>query len=104
MLGIARGAVKVAFGGPGGVVVDLRAGDVVVIPAGVSHKNDGATADLVVVGAYPIQLDPDGDLHTGAPSEAARVKRELANVALPTTDPVYGADGPLLRHWRDKAG
>jgi uncharacterized protein YjlB len=37
-LGIVAGSAKVRLGGDSGTVVDLRAGDVVVIPAGVAHK------------------------------------------------------------------
>src|SRR4051812_38674128 len=35
VLGVARGEVSVLFGGPGGQVLTVKAGDVVVIPAGV---------------------------------------------------------------------
>src|SRR5262245_18872215 len=42
VLGIAAGTAKVRFGGEAGAVVEVRAGDVVVIPAGVSHCNEGA--------------------------------------------------------------
>jgi len=34
-----------------GPVVVVRAGDIVVIPAGVGRKNEGASKDLLVVGA-----------------------------------------------------
>src|ERR671938_1556326 len=47
VLGIARGRVRVRLGGEGGLATELRAGDVVVIPAGVGHKNEGATPDLL---------------------------------------------------------
>src|SRR5579871_3847829 len=53
VLGIAAGEARVAFGGPAGVTLTVRSGDVVVIPAGVAHRNMGQTPDLVVVGAYP---------------------------------------------------
>ena len=53
VLGIAAGRVRVRLGGEGGQTVELRAGDVVVIPAGVAHKHEGASTDLIVVGAYP---------------------------------------------------
>ena len=58
VLGIA-GWVRVKLGGEGGQTVELRAGDVVVIPAGVAHKNEGASPDLLVVGAYAHGQKPD---------------------------------------------
>jgi len=59
VLAIAAGWVRVRLGGETGRTVELRAGDVVVIPAGVAHKNEGASPDLLVVGAYPRGQNPD---------------------------------------------
>jgi len=53
VLGIIRGHASVRFGGEQGVMLEVSAGDVVVIPAGVGHKKEGSSADLQVVGAYP---------------------------------------------------
>jgi uncharacterized protein YjlB len=97
VLGIAAGEVRVAFGGPSGREVAVRAGDVVVIPAGVAHRNMGASADLLVVGAYP---GGEGyDIRRGDPAEHAVAVRAIAAVPLPDSDPVSGRDGPLLRLW-----
>ena len=98
MLGIARGEARVRFGGAKGVVVTVRAGDVVVIPAGVGHQNLGASGDLLVVGAYP--GGTDFDLCRGQADERPRVLDNIAEVVLPAADPVHGPDGPLLAHWR----
>jgi uncharacterized protein YjlB len=97
VLGVASGEAMVAFGGPRGKALRLGAGDVVVIPAGVGHCNQGATGDFLVVGAYP--GGADWDVRRGEPGEREEVLRNLARVTLPATDPVAGQDGPLLRLW-----
>jgi uncharacterized protein YjlB len=96
-LGIARGSATVIFGGEQGEQLDLVAGDIVVIPAGVGHCRVTSSIDLRVVGAYPLGQSPD--LRTGDPSERPAVLTRIHAVALPTTDPVYGPGGPLLTHW-----
>jgi uncharacterized protein YjlB len=97
VLGVYSGSAKVRLGGEQGEDFEVRAGDVIVIPAGVGHKNLGASDDFGVVGAYP-----DGrhwDLLTGKPGERPQADRNIAALPVPDNDPVYGADGPLRRIW-----
>ena len=96
VLGIAAGEVSVAFGGPGGSRVTMRAGDAVLIPAGVAHRNMGQSGDLLVVGAYP---GGDCDIRRGDPAELSEVMRAIAAVPLPGSDPVLGAGSGLERLW-----
>jgi uncharacterized protein YjlB len=98
VLGVVAGWVRVRLGGEGGRTVELQAGDVVVIPAGVAHKNESASLDLLVVGAYPRGQTPDMR-DPGAADQAAAVL-QIAAVPLPTSDPVHGPLGPLLERWR----
>ena len=98
VLGIFQGWVTARLGGPRGQAVKLEAGDVVIIPAGVAHKNESASADFRVVGAYPDGTDPD--MQYGKPGERPAVQRNIAAVPLPPTDPVQGREGPLGRIWR----
>ena len=98
VLGCYRGSAKVQFGGESGIVEELSAGDVVIIPAGVGHKNLGASVDFAVVGAYP--RGQDYDMNYGKPSERPRADENIAREPLPQTDPIFGEDGPLLKHWR----
>src|SRR6266404_6520735 len=98
VLGIAAGNARVRLGGEGGQTVELRTGDVVVIPAGVAHKRDAASADLLVIGSYPRGQSPD---HCHAePDGHDRALPRIAAVPLPAADPVTGRADPLLRCWR----
>ncbi|MGN6483273.1 MAG: cupin domain-containing protein [Thermomicrobiales bacterium] len=96
-LGIARGTVTVQLGGPHGKRLDLRAGDLVVLPAGTAHCNLGQSDDLLVVGGYPASQRPD--LLRGEPDDRPAADETIANVPLPTTDPVLGEHGPLMELW-----
>jgi uncharacterized protein YjlB len=100
VLGIARGQARVRFGGSQGKVIDLRAGDVAILPAGTGHQCLRASRDLLVVGAYP----PSGEYDEckGSSEEHAHVLRAIPKVELPTKDPVYGANGPLLDLWHGR--
>jgi uncharacterized protein YjlB len=99
VLGVARGSVSVLFGGPNGQVLTVKAGDVVVIPAGVGHYNQGQSDDLLIVGAYP-DNGPAPDTRRGLPAEHGEVVKAVAVVPMPVADPVTGGDGAMLRLWR----
>jgi uncharacterized protein YjlB len=68
----------VRFGGTAGLVLTVRAGDVVVIPAGVGHQNLGASSDFLVVGAYP--AGQRSDLCRGEPEERLQAEANIAKV------------------------
>ena len=98
VLGIARGRARVRFGGAGGRSLELGRGDVASLPAGTGHCCEEASADLLVIGAYP-----DGrsfDIRRGDLAEYAEVCANLRRVPLPRQDPVGGESGPLIKLWR----
>lgn len=93
------GSAKVQLGGDESLVIEtINAGDVIVIPAGVGHKNLGSSSDFHVVGAYPPQQNVD--MCYGRPGERPRTDENIARLSLPATDPVFGKEGPLLENWR----
>ena len=99
VLGIARGSARVTLGGDRGATVELRQGDVVVIPAGVAHKRESASGDLLVIGSYPKGQRPDICRADDAAHDKSAAN--IAKVALPGCDPVTGGEGPLLDCWRN---
>ena len=98
VLGVVGGSARLTFGGASGVTMEVEVGDVVVIPAGVGHKNEGSGAGFSVVGAYP-RGQESYDLRTGEEGERPEVLENIRNVALPEQDPVFGEEGPLMHHW-----
>jgi uncharacterized protein YjlB len=97
VLGVTGGSATVQLGGPDGWTLDVSAGDVLILPAGVAHKNLGSDRDFRVVGAYPD--GQDWDLKRGEPGECPEADRNIERVSLPEADPLYGAEGPLCEHW-----
>lgn len=98
VLGIYSGWIEVCFGGPGGKVLKATAGDIIVIPAGVSHCNKTESGDFRVVGAYP--KGQRWDMRKGTLDELPEVLTNIKAVPLPICDPFYGVKGPLLQLWR----
>jgi uncharacterized protein YjlB len=99
VLGIAAGNAWVRLGGDSGKTVELRAGDVVVIPAGVAHKREAASPDLLVIGSYPRGQSPDHCRAEACAHDEAQGR--IAAVPLPAADPVTGHAEPLLACWAD---
>jgi len=101
VLGVYRGSAKIRLGHTAGEVFEVKAGDVIVIPAGVGHENLGSTPEFHVVGAYP--RGQIADLLRGKPGERPEADERIARVSLPESDPVFGEDGPLVRLWNKAA-
>ena len=98
VLGIAAGEAEVRFGGEGGATVHARAGDAVLIPAGVGHKRLSGSPDLLVIGAYP--PGQRADLMREGAEDGKGIRQRIAAVRLPEADPVAGGDGPMVESWR----
>lgn len=98
VLGLYSGQVKAQFGGPDGEIVSAEAGDVIIIPAGVSHKSLDQSPDFRCVGAYPNGQSPD--MQYGKPGERPQTDQNIKSVPLPGTDPIYGKNGPLMEIWK----
>lgn len=98
VLGVYLGNASLRLGGEHGKNVEVQAGDVIVIPAGVAHQNIGASDDFGVVGAYP--GGRGWDLLRGLLGERPKADHNIAALPIPDNDPIYGAKGPLRQLWK----
>jgi len=89
-LGIARGSARVQLGGATGPVFELGAGDVLVLPAGVTHEALERSIDLLVVGAYPGGRDWDMREPDDDPEQA---RARIAAVPVPDCSPLGDRPG-----------
>jgi uncharacterized protein YjlB len=101
VLGVYSGRATLRLGGEHGKKVEVRAGDVIVIPAGVAHQNNGASDDFGVVGAYP--GGREWDLLRGLPGERPPADYNIAALPIPDNDPIHGVQGPLRQIWKGQA-
>jgi uncharacterized protein YjlB len=92
------GSTTVQLGGEHGITETIEPGDVLLIPAGVGHKNLGSSNDFAIVGAYP--AGQNWDMCYGKPGERPRADENIDRVPLPKADPIYGTAGPLMEQWR----
>lgn len=98
VMGIYKGHTKLQLGGPDGPTIFIEKGDVLVIPAGVAHKNLGPENNVRVVGAYPDGRDYD--MNYGKPGERPRTDSNIKKLPVPASDPVFGRDKGLFKIWK----
>ncbi len=97
ILAVYSGSARVLLGGDSGITLNVHKGDVLIIPAGVAHKNLGSEEQFRVVGAYP--EGQNWDMNYGREEEHHKAEENIKQVPFPKTDPIYGADGPLKNFW-----
>lgn len=98
VLGIYNGRTKLQLGGAKGPKISIEKSDVLVIPAGVAHKNLGGENDVGVIGAYPDGRDYD--MNYGKPGERPRADENIKKVPVPANDPVFGRNKGIFKIWK----
>ena len=98
-LGCAQGWMEVEVFGPGGIRIRVEPGDVIVMPAGVSHSMVDHSDDIDMVGGYPDGRDWDNIPDARLTEEIRRAAaKRIMMLPIPARDPVTGEP---MRAWLD---
>ena len=97
VVGIYEGETVLQLGGEKGKKLKVEKGDVLIIPAGVAHKNLKEDDDIQCIGAYPGGMDYD--MNYGAEGERPCADKNIKKVPLPESDPIFGKTGGLMEIW-----
>lgn len=101
LIGVA-GRALIGFGGDKGIEVEVKPGDLALIPAGVGHKRIRGDDGFQVAGGYPV--GQSGNIVRPGELEPHGVEQALSLLPLPERDPLTGESGGLLDHWRPFRG
>jgi len=98
-LGCASGWMELRLSVESGMNIRVESGDVIVMPAGVSHAMTDHSADILMIGGYPDGRDWDNmqEAHIGHAEYYAAAKR-IMMLPIPARDPVSGEP---IRQWLD---
>ncbi|KAH7357216.1 hypothetical protein BKA65DRAFT_222908 [Rhexocercosporidium sp. MPI-PUGE-AT-0058] len=83
------------------LMLELGAGDAIVLPAGVAHCSLESSDDYEYVGLYP-EGSPHWD-NNFCKADEKETQQKASNaraVPLPESDPIFGIGGPLVDIWR----
>jgi uncharacterized protein YjlB len=92
-----NGQTMLLLGGENGAIITFKKGDVLVIPAGVAHKNLGKEFSITCIGGYPDGIEYD--IKYGSPGERPAADRNISEVNIPRTGPLCGDEDPLMDIW-----
>ncbi|NJN33697.1 MAG: cupin [Saprospiraceae bacterium] len=97
VLGVGKGSVVLHIGGKNGLSLSVSAGDVLILPAGVGHYALTDDKNYEIVGGYP--EGKSWDLLRGSDDERKIAFSNLEKLSIPSTDPIFGLEGELLKLW-----
>ncbi len=98
-LGVATGWMEVELFGRAGKRLRVEAGDVIVMPAGVSHSMVGHSDDVLMIGGYPDGRDWDNMQEDQLTEELRRAAaKRVMMCPIPEKDPVTGN---AMHQWID---
>lgn len=98
LLACYNGKATLLLGGDDGLTIEFKKGDVIVIPAGVAHKNLNDENDVVCIGAYP--GGKAYDMNFDRPGERPKADKKVKKVGVPPKDPLTGANGKMQEIWK----
>jgi len=101
VMAVIKGSSTLQLGGENGIHLKIEKGDVILIPAGVAHRNLGKEKDVICVGGYP--RGKDYDMNYGKPEERPAADERIAQATIPRFDPVTGKPDPLNMIWKKHA-
>jgi uncharacterized protein YjlB len=93
------GKAMLLLGGENGLQVPVTKGDVLLIPAGVVHRNLSPEHSLTCIGAYPDGMNYD--MNYGHEGERPQTDVRIQNVLVPSKDPVFGKGGDMHTCWKE---
>jgi uncharacterized protein YjlB len=98
LLACYKGKTILLLGGDDGKIIPFSKGDVIVIPAGVAHKNLKDENDITCIGAYP--GGKDYDMNYDRPGERPKADKKIKKVGIPDQDPLTGKNGKMQKLWK----
>ncbi len=97
-MAIIRGKTRLLLGGDSGLELTIQKGDVLVIPAGVAHKNLRNEKDVIAIGGYP--GGRNYDMNYGKEGERPAADNNIKKLPIPSTDPLLGNANGLPKVWK----
>ncbi|MDB5272077.1 MAG: cupin protein [Chitinophagaceae bacterium] len=97
VMGVLKGKTTLLLGGEKGVELSIQRGDVLIIPAGVAHRNLQSQYAITCVGAY--SQGDRYDILYGNPGDRPKADHNIHAVPLPELDPVFGLRGDMKEYW-----
>lgn len=98
-LGVVRGYALLKIGGPSGKEVELREGDLILLPVGTAHRMITSSSNFQAISAYPGGQENKELVIAEAGPLATDLAQAVKATPRPKTDPCFGHSGPLFDFW-----